>query len=84
LLAALRSSTLALSPLAAGPFCRASDVFLEELVDTAPEADYVTQTDEFLHRPPTPAFVPAKSGIDSTTQIEKGGGDEMQGRRQAV
>lgn len=47
-------------------------MFLEDLVDTAPEADCVTQTDEFLDRPPTPAFVPAKSGVDSTTQIEKG------------
>jgi hypothetical protein len=42
-------------------------------VDTAPEADCVTQTDEFLVRPPTPPYVPAKSGVDSTTQIEPGG-----------
>ena len=51
----------------------ASDVYLEELADTAPEADCVTQTDPFLDRPPTPAFVPQKSGVDSATQIEQGG-----------
>lgn len=49
-----------------------TDVYLEELVDTAPEADCTTQTDEFLARPPTPAFVPLKSGTDSATQIEQG------------
>jgi hypothetical protein len=49
------------------------DVYLEELADTVPEADCVTQTDEFLVRPPTPPFVPKKSGIDSATQIEPGG-----------
>lgn len=53
------------------PSCHA-DVYLEELADTAPEADCTTQTDAFLDRPPTPAFVPQKSGVDSATQIEQG------------
>lgn len=48
------------------------DTFLEELVDTAPEADCDTQTDEFLARPATPPFAPATSGLDAATQIEPG------------
>ncbi len=31
-----------------------------------------TQTDAFLDRPATPLFVPAKMGVDATTQIEAG------------
>lgn len=49
-----------------------SDVYLEELVDTAPEADRAAQTDEFLERPATPPFVPQKPGADAATQIEPG------------
>jgi hypothetical protein len=37
-----------------------------------PEMDTTTQTDAFLERPPTPQFVPAKSGLDAATQIEEG------------
>jgi hypothetical protein len=37
-----------------------------------PEADTTTQTDAFLDRPPTPQFVPTKSGTDAATQIEQG------------
>jgi hypothetical protein len=36
------------------------------------EADTTTQTDAFLDRPPTPLFVPQKSGVDAATQIEQG------------
>ncbi len=36
------------------------------------EADVNTQTDVFLDRPPTPLFVPAKTGTDVSTQIEDG------------
>jgi len=50
-----------------------TDTYLEELTDTVPEADNQTQTDAFLDRPPTPIFVPQKSGVDVTTQIENGG-----------
>ncbi|GLC41245.1 40S ribosomal protein S1, variant 2 [Pleodorina starrii] len=49
-----------------------TDVYLEELTDTVPEADTFTQTDAFLDRPPTPLFVPQKTGTDAVTQIENG------------
>ncbi len=49
-----------------------TDVYLEELTDTVPEADTSTQTDAFLDRPPTPLFVPQKTGTDAITQIENG------------
>lgn len=49
-----------------------TDVYLEELTDVVPETDNTTQTDAFLERPPTPKFVPAKSGVDAATQIEDG------------
>ncbi len=39
-----------------------TDTYLEELTDTVPEADTCTQTDAFMDRPPTPVFVPAKTG----------------------
>ena len=49
-----------------------TDVYLEELTDTVPEVDNTTQTDAFLDRPPTPLFVPQKTGTDAITQIESG------------
>ncbi|GMH46067.1 hypothetical protein BSKO_14031 [Bryopsis sp. KO-2023] len=49
-----------------------TDAYLEELVDTVPEAEISTQTDPFIDRPPTPLFIPQKSGVDATTQIEQG------------
>lgn len=49
-----------------------TDAYLEELTDTVAEADTTTQTDAFLDRPPTPLFVPQKSGVDAATQIEQG------------
>jgi hypothetical protein len=49
-----------------------TDTYLEELTDTVPEVDNNTQTDAFLDRPPTPLFVPQKTGMDATTQIENG------------
>ena len=50
-----------------------TDTYLEELTDTIPENDNTTQTDPFLDRPPTPLFVPQKTGIDAVTQIVDGG-----------
>lgn len=50
-----------------------TDMYLEELTDTVPEADTTTQTDAFLDRPPTPLFVPQKTGLDAVTQIGNGG-----------
>ena len=41
-------------------------------VDRIEEADVQCQTDAFLDRPPTPLFVPAKTGLDVSTQIGPG------------
>ena len=41
-------------------------------IDRVEEADVHTQTDAFLDRPPTPLFIPAKTGQDVATQIEEG------------
>lgn len=46
-----------------------TELYLEELCDRVEEADVDCQTDAFLDRPPTPLFVPAKTGIDISTQI---------------
>ena len=42
------------------------------VLDRVEEADVITQTDAFLDRPPTPLFVPAKTGLDAATQIQDG------------
>lgn len=49
-----------------------TELYLEEITDRVEEADVQTQTDAFLDRPPTPLFVPAKTGQDVSTQIEDG------------
>ncbi|CAG9462406.1 unnamed protein product [Pedinophyceae sp. YPF-701] len=49
-----------------------TDAYLEELTDIVPEEDVSTQTEAFIDRPPTPLFMPEKSGIDVDTQIEPG------------
>ena len=49
-----------------------TEVYLEEITDRVAVAELSTQTDAFLDRPPTPLFIPAKSGRDVTTQIEEG------------
>ena len=49
-----------------------TEAYLEELADTVPEAEVMTQTDAFADRPPTPLFVPMKIGVDVETQIENG------------
>jgi hypothetical protein len=40
--------------------------------DRIEEADVHCQTDAFLDRPPTPLFIPAKTGLDVATQIKDG------------
>lgn len=61
-----------------GPGCSAftrssvhvqTGLFLEELTEQIEQDDFATQTDYFLDRPPTPMFVPAKTGVDIETQI---------------
>lgn len=49
-----------------------TDLYLEELVDAVPEQSAMTQTDEFLDRPRTPMYVPAKLGTDKGTEIKQG------------
>ena len=49
-----------------------TDSYLEQLTDSVAEAEMSTQTDPFKDRPSTPLFVPAKAGLDVTTQIEAG------------
>lgn len=49
-----------------------TELYLEELSDRVEEADVEIQTDAFLDRPPSPMFVPAKTGKDICTQILEG------------
>ena len=49
-----------------------TELYLEEITDRIEEADVHTQTDAFLDRPPTPLFIPAKTGMDASTQIMEG------------
>lgn len=49
-----------------------TEVFLEEITDRVPDLDAFTQTDPFADRPPSPIYVPAKSGVDVATQIYEG------------
>ncbi|CAH8860825.1 unnamed protein product [Trichobilharzia szidati] len=44
-------------------------LYLEELTEVIEQDDFGTQTDAFLDRPPTPLYVPAKTGVDVETQI---------------
>ncbi|ORZ38842.1 radial spoke 3 [Catenaria anguillulae PL171] len=49
-----------------------TELYLEELGDTVPETCVAVQTDAFLDRAPSPLYIPAKSGVDATTQIMPG------------
>ena len=49
-----------------------TELYLEEITDRVEETEVGTQTDAFLDRPPTPLFVPAKTGMDVATQIQEG------------
>jgi hypothetical protein len=49
-----------------------TELYLEELSDRVEEVDVDVQTDAFLDRPPSPMFVPAKTGVDAATQILEG------------
>lgn len=48
------------------------ELYLEEIADRIVEVDMECQTDAFLDRPPTPLFIPAKTGKDVATQILEG------------
>uniref|UniRef100_A0A8C5K4J3 Radial spoke head protein 3 homolog n=1 Tax=Jaculus jaculus TaxID=51337 RepID=A0A8C5K4J3_JACJA len=49
-----------------------TELYLEEIADHIIEVDMECQTDAFLDRPPTPLFIPAKTGKDVATQILEG------------
>lgn len=49
-----------------------TELYLEELSDRIEETEVECQTDAFLDRPPSPLFIPAKSGVDKETQILDG------------
>lgn len=49
-----------------------TEKYLEELFVRPPEIDAGCQTDLFLHRPPSPPFVPQKIGRDVGTEILDG------------
>ncbi|MEQ2298582.1 hypothetical protein AMECASPLE_006718 [Ameca splendens] len=49
-----------------------TELYLEELSNVIEATDIECQTDEFLDKPSTPLFIPAKSGVDAGTQIEEG------------
>uniref|UniRef100_G3WBM9 Radial spoke head 3 n=1 Tax=Sarcophilus harrisii TaxID=9305 RepID=G3WBM9_SARHA len=49
-----------------------TELYLEELADRIIEVDMECQTDAFLDRPPSPLFIPAKTGRDVATQILEG------------
>lgn len=49
-----------------------TDRYLEELSDIIQTTEIEIQTDAFKDRPPSPLFIPAKSGKDAETQIEEG------------
>eukprot|EP00730_Choanoeca_flexa_P019700 TRINITY_DN9629_c0_g1_i1.p1 TRINITY_DN9629_c0_g1~~TRINITY_DN9629_c0_g1_i1.p1 ORF type:complete len:483 (+),score=139.64 TRINITY_DN9629_c0_g1_i1:127-1575(+) len=49
-----------------------TELYLEELTDRVEETEIATQTDPFLDRPPSPLFIPPKTGVDVATQILDG------------
>ncbi|XP_061234231.1 radial spoke head protein 3 homolog [Neopsephotus bourkii] len=46
-----------------------TELYLEEISDRVIEVDVECQTDAFLDRPPSPFFIPAKTGKDVATQL---------------
>lgn len=49
-----------------------TEQYLEEILDRPIEKEADSQTDAFMDRPPSPVFVPKKSGLDKETQIYEG------------
>ena len=46
-----------------------TETFLEELYDLPVETVATTQTEPLLDRPPSPLFIPSKTGVDKETEI---------------
>ncbi|XP_062496810.1 radial spoke head protein 3 homolog isoform X2 [Pezoporus occidentalis] len=55
-----------------------TELYLEEISDRVIEVDVECQTDAFLDRPPSPFFIPAKTGKDVATQLS---GEERRRRQ---
>lgn len=49
-----------------------TDNVVEELTDKPQEFEIETQTEFIIDRPPTPLFMPEKTGLDRDTQVEDG------------
>ncbi|KAK9411705.1 T-cell activation Rho GTPase-activating protein [Crotalus adamanteus] len=49
-----------------------TELYLEEILDRIIEVDMECQTDAFIKRLPSPVFIPQKTGVDVSTQIEEG------------
>jgi len=49
-----------------------TDLYLEEIFDHPVEMSIGTQTDYFIDRPPSPKYIPCKTGVDVSTQIYPG------------
>ena len=49
-----------------------TDNVVEELADKPQEFEIETQTEFVIDRPPTPLFMPVKTGLDRDTQVEDG------------
>lgn len=49
-----------------------TDNVVEELTDKPQEFEIETQTEFVIDRPPTPLFMPEKTGLDRDTQVEDG------------
>lgn len=49
-----------------------TDDYLEDLADIVRQADVTTQTEEYLDRPPSPLFMPVKTGVDAMTEVVEG------------
>jgi hypothetical protein len=48
-----------------------TEPYLQEVLEKAAETEAATQTDNFLDRPSTPPYFPAKTGVDAETQAEQ-------------
>jgi hypothetical protein len=46
-----------------------TEPYLQEVVERPEQIERLTQTDAFLDRPPTPPYVPPRTGVDIETQV---------------
>jgi hypothetical protein len=48
-----------------------TEPYLQEVVEKPDGIDISTETDRFLARPPSPLYIPPKTGVDIETQVEE-------------